>query len=446
MEVKSGISRGHPNGIIEVLPLGKPQAGPSDFLAGIVSRSRYVWRPPWQITRLPSWYELALDCYITASGTRRFTLVELSECDSAQIGEGLGLVSTARGLLLVASIGGHRLLEARGELAPGLLLTNDEARLFLQHIEHRAEYLGPRTGLERALGVCAGGRADRATKTILPEDLGLDTNGEGDRWTIGRLSEEGQDAARAMGIEDPTPQQVLSFGLMEAAKRNPLYLDSVDESAAVVRMALFALPESTDEVTHEQLSYVATHVRSSLHGHLDDSNEQFDKWIKDPDSNLLHRISKRQDCLIPRDQVKRALLELGWRSLQMIGRCVDVQMQAFRDAFTDPLSKRENLYFSHVFLANPDYGGLPLLLLNERYEILNGPVVNLWNNPGDRHSVAVLHRVLLYYAELIGNRRAADTIYKRRALARNKDARVPTEATIVVEPAASTNQLGAKNL
>jgi hypothetical protein len=416
---------------MEVQHLGKPMTGPSNFLADIQSRSRYEWKPPYQLTRLPSWFKLSLDCYVTTSGTRRFTLVEPSEADLAT--PGLPEIASARGLSLVASIGGYHLLRDRGEVDPDLLLTHDEARLFLQYIEHRREYIGNRKGLEEALGVCEGGRVDASIKNVLPDRLGLDDNGQGTPWKVPELRNVGLRAAEIAGLSDPTARQVLSYGLLEAAKLNPMHVRTVEHASSLMRMTLFALADSSDTVSTEQLKYVAVHVRKSLQRRLDDTDEQFKSWLKDPDSNLLHQIAKRRDCPMSRPQVKRALLELGWRTLVMLGECIDMQMRTFRDAIPDALNEVEDFYFSQTFLGNPCYGGLPLLLLQDRFDDLSAAVVNVWNKAGDPSAIDVLHRVMYYNAELYGNRRAADRQYKRRSQARNASGQLAKEETIDYE-------------
>ena len=85
------------NGTIKVQPLGVPQTGPREFLEQFTSRLRFVWEPPSQISRLPTWFKLALDCYVKSDGTRRFSLVELAGSDPAATDLGLPEVSTARG-------------------------------------------------------------------------------------------------------------------------------------------------------------------------------------------------------------------------------------------------------------------------------------------------------------------------------------------------------------
>jgi hypothetical protein len=74
--------------------------------------------------------------YVGTDGTRRFTVVELSESERAAAEPGLPEVSTARGLALVASVGGYALMLDRGIVDRAQLLTHDEARLILQYVEH----------------------------------------------------------------------------------------------------------------------------------------------------------------------------------------------------------------------------------------------------------------------------------------------------------------------
>ena len=298
------------NGTIEVQPLVKPTVGSRAFLDEVSSRSRYVWRPPYQITGLPSWFELAMDCCTTTSGIRRFTPVDLSADDLQANSFGLQNVSTDRGLSLVASIGGYRLMLDRGDVPRDLLLTHDESRLYLQHIEHRQEYFGKRKGLELGLPKAQPDFANG----ILPDGLGLGSERKGKPWKRAQLREAGLHAAQAAGIQHPNERQIQSYGMTEAAKLNPLNIRSSSGKAAVVRMVLFALPQSTKKVTNAQLRYVAAHVRKSLSERLNDTDEQFAKWITDPDSNLLHRIEKRSDCKMSRQQVKHVLLELGWQA------------------------------------------------------------------------------------------------------------------------------------
>src|SRR5688572_19186966 len=98
--------------------------------------------------------------------------------------------------------------------------------------------------------------------------------------------------------------------------------------------------------------------------------------------------------------------------------------------FANPLTEIEEFYFSQVFLSSTACGGLPLLLLRDRYPDLSAAIINVWNHPDDKTTVPILHRVMLYSAELLANRRAADKQYKRRSHAKDKSGRLAIESTI----------------
>ena len=84
----------------------------------------------------------------------------------------------------------------------------------------------------------------------------------------------------------------------------------------MMKCAFFTLGPEGTKLDQEAIEYVAKHVRASLKEHLDDSSEEFEKWIKDPKSNLINRIAKRKDCRWTKAEVRRAMLELGWRSFK----------------------------------------------------------------------------------------------------------------------------------
>jgi hypothetical protein len=358
----------------------------------------------------------------------------------------LARVSGIPGLTLVASLGGHALLGDRGELLTELPLTFHESRLFAQYVGHMREHLGPTTRLGQAIGICANRTADQGSTDILPDNLGLDPRGHGQRWDLIRLREEGIAGARAAGHQNPTPEQILRFGLLAAATITPFRFQR-DKIKDLVRLTLFDFASTTEwaesaDLEHvdgntreeklrhfraEAIAYVAHHIRESLKGHLYDTTEEFDRWLKDPKSDLVRRISKRKDCKLSRQQVRRALLEIGWQSLEIVGQCIDAQMRAFQAALPEPLTEAETLLFASSYLSSPDFGGLPLLLLHDRLDFLHEAILETWNRPGDLYAVAVLHTMMHYYSELASNRRAADRRYKQRAVRRTVSGCVPRD-------------------
>ena len=67
------------------------------------------------------------------------------------------------------------------------------------------------------------------------------------------------------------------------------------------------------------------------------------------------------------------------------------------------------------YLASPTFGGVPLILLFDRFDFLRESILDLWKRPSDPDAAAVVHTMMYYYAVLVGNRRDADRLYKQRA-------------------------------
>lgn len=184
------------------------------------------------------------------------------------------------------------------------------------------EYLGETLTLGRLLNISLAGRPDAATKDILPEDIGLDAAGNGDRWSIGRFKENGITAAKAAGISKPTADDIAWFGLYEAAKRNPLPTTDA-EAEDFLRLAFYTLGPEVAKSDPAAVDYVAEQVSAFLKDHINDSTEEFDQWIQDRKSNLIGRIAKRKDCQWTREEVRQAMLELGWRSFKLLAKSID---------------------------------------------------------------------------------------------------------------------------
>ena len=168
----------------------------------------------------------------------------------------------------------------------GLPLSFDEFRLFNQYIQHRREYLGSTLKLEQALYVASLGRPDRGTTHILPPNLGLDAQGHGRPWNVSKLRNEGLSAAQANGIMSPTPAQILRYGLLVAAERNPLVVGGVEEMRGLMRMALFALGPDSQKHKPSAIAYVARQVKAALAKFqrttetVTETTGDFDRWLE----------------------------------------------------------------------------------------------------------------------------------------------------------------------
>ena len=145
---------------------------------------------------------------------------------------------------------------------------------------------------------------------------------------MSEFKENGLKAAKSAGLSTPTLDQVFWFGLYEGAKQSPLRTTDA-EAEDLFRFAFYTPGPEAATIDPEAVDYVARQVRASLKDHVYDSTEAFDQWIKDPKSNLTSRIVKRKDCRWTRNEIRRAIFELGWRSFQMLAKCIDACMRSF---------------------------------------------------------------------------------------------------------------------
>jgi hypothetical protein len=403
------------NGTVEVsvVPHEKwPATKSNDF---IKSLHTFTWHPPYQVAcQLPPGFVLQINC-MKSKDARRFIPAK---------------PTTA--FVFEASLAGHALLADRDQEGVEDGLSHHEARLFNQFSRHLREYLGGTLKLGRLLKISPTGRPDRATSEILPEDIGLDIHGRGKRWTVRQLKEEGREAAQESGIESPTPDQTVWYGLYRAAKLNPLPSNGGD-IAGLLRLAFFTLGLETPEVHSDDIEYVRDRVQESLLQQRDVGTDEFRLWIEDPKSNLIRRIAKRADCRLSRQQVRAALIELGWQSFRQLGQCVDTVMASFLEALPNRLCEADQALFSRMYLAQQDTGGMPLILLHDRFEVLRPAILEIWSNPTSPLPIQVLWQMIYWYSNLVENRRSGDRRSKQRAANRNESGRAAMDHSLETE-------------
>jgi hypothetical protein len=376
-----------------------------------VGRAICQWRPSYQLScELPEWFQLSLECVISPDGFRRFTPIGALPGRSEKSTLGLRYIEELGGLVAVAAAGGATILADRGVTPKGHLLTYREAWLVQEHTRHRNEFIGDSRQLLKELRICAKARIELSQRSILPCDLGVGASGSGQPWSMADVQRAGLEAARAMSIEAPDQIDVVRLGLFEATKVRPVRL-SRSEIQSIVRQSLFVL---TPAVSRSQLAYVTRHILSSLAEILEGDLDSLTRWIEDRETNQLHKIEKLNECPMERDQVRAAIIELGWRATVMMAECVDAQFRVFRDALQEPLTPSENVLFEQTFLMNRSFY-LPLVILHDRIEFLREAILNLWMNPDDGDALGAVHGMLYVYASMIEKRREADRRYKRHA-------------------------------
>ncbi len=284
----------------------------------------------------------------------------------------------------------------------------------LEHVQERircmfrsTQTLTIRTALHSAIG-----RAN-----VLPDEFGQSASGAGIRWSVARLLEEGQQAACLAGVTKPSGQDLIAYGLAEAAKLNPIQVTEA-EAAALVRMSLYDFSRSGSRVTDAHRETVWQRFHDWIREHLYDEREQFKKCFFGGHNNLINSIAHRaatRGGKLTRPVVKRALHDLGWRGYELVGECLEAFAQAFSSGLlSKPLSSQEQAYFEVMYCRQSYLGGSPLVLVMERRALIKPMILELWENPGDELLIGALHRLLHCYAEMVSVRREADRLAKQK--------------------------------
>lgn len=368
----------------------QPQAG------GTRKHPLYIWRPSQEIAAdLPPDFCLRFQCVNAADGFRCF------------------VPAGAFGAFLIeAALGGSVLLAHRLGLSSEQRSHFRVMRLIFQLGAHLREHFSRSFKKEKDLYLAKSSRM--GDTHILPEDLGLDRQGQGQPWRPSELMERGRDAAVAAGIANPDPENCIRFGLLEAARRNPLVLEDVSETEALqlVRLGLFDLGPTT--IDEGQMEVFQERFLGALERHIDDDTETFNRWFMGQIDNIVHQIvkKKRPGGALSRDVVRQALLEMVFRAYRYVGDSVHVQMAHFLRALPEKLTPEEEAWFKLIYQKQPALGGLPLILVHKRFDFLCGAIFDMWKNPHDEWRLGVLLRLLHYYGIMVSKRREVDRRYK----------------------------------
>jgi hypothetical protein len=114
----------------------------------------------------------------------------------------------------------------------------------------------------------------------------------------------------------------------------------------------------------------------------------------------------------------------------MFGTTVDALMRDLQEAIPEKLTPTENRLYEQAYLSNPTVGGLPLILLHDRWPLLTEIIPELWDTSADSRSIATVRTMLYFYGVIVGNLRESDKLYKRRARPRNEGKSAVHEETL----------------
>ncbi len=266
------------------------------------------------------------------------------------------------------------------------------------------------------LTVRVSGRGAEIGATVFPEDLRLDQGRCDAPLSTDRIIQKGYALAIEAGETPPSEQVAIHHGLVAAASLQPLEVPD-DQVPGLVRRALFDF-ESIGNPDPQILDWVTERLLTIINAHLPDTREKFDKWFFPGKGNLIKAIADKARSpggKLPHDEVRKAVLHLGWQSYAWMAQCLDAFGRWFERALPEPLSEAERPLFDQLFFAQPEWGNLPLVLIMERGQFIRSLLIDLWQNPGDVDLIRKIHRLLHVYAEMATKRRKADRRIKDRA-------------------------------
>jgi hypothetical protein len=382
---------------------------------GVVSQpsvTRYGWDPPADLRhQVPEGFAFALRCIRFPGDGRWFY----------PIGSFDGFIAEAfvGGLALIDMIKG---LGSEGRHAYRAMWQ------FFQRVRRTRERFSNDLLNATSLRVSHSGRGTSQEYSILPESVGLNAQGQGKPWSVSELLREGMAEAKVSGVSKPTEADCVHYGLVRAARLNPLDIPERDVRP-LIRQALFESILLNDESakagngSSEAVAREAVIERSlgAVQRHLGDRQAEYDNWFAGPKSSFIHQIAQQKRASggpLARELVRRILLDLGWQAYDYVGDCLHAMMRVFQRLVPEPLTELEGQRFARMHLKQPCFGQLPLVLFHERFPFLRSILTTACEDPADREAVTILYRLLHYYGEMATKRRATDRLMKAR-----KDAR-----------------------
>jgi hypothetical protein len=378
-----------------------------------IERYRWVGPPDWS-DDLPEGFAFELRCVTTDEGRRCFPTS-----------------SGVLGYLANGFAGGLAVLHHTRGLSGEQCFAYRLQWLFFQRTRASREHL--RSTLEdvASLRLRRSSRGIEDRNSILPESIGQDARGEGRPWSLDGMLDRGRKAARAQGLLNPRGVDCVRNGLLVAARRNPLWL-APDQVPPLIKMALYdpaGLPRPGPEAPAE----IIRRALDAMESHMRDHQAAFDRWFWGRNNSFVKQLAQQKRApggAMDRALVRRALLEQGWLAYQQVADCVDAMLDHFRGLLPEPLNAFENRLFERVHRKQPCFGGLPSLMLAERFPLLYPILEEVWAESNNQEAVAVMHRLLQYYEEMAPRRREGDRrAHGKRAGALHGD-RTPVEVPL----------------
>ncbi|MCA9007878.1 MAG: hypothetical protein KDA70_21580, partial [Planctomycetaceae bacterium] len=236
-----------PHGTVRIeLPSSHSEITPGLERAREVAAGRHIyrWLPSENMrSELPEDFELKFDCLTGPDNVRRFYPTTDSESlISWLFSGGLAILATNHGVKNEL-LGTYKMMF---QLFQKLRKLNNHQQRNFQGIKD--------------LYIKKSGRSETNKRSVLPDTLGMGSDSIDLPWGINKLKTKGEELAKAYGIQKPSMNQTIEYGLFAAAKKQPLHIEEPEEIKSLIRIALYnelntgdCDPQTTDWIEGEIL-------------------------------------------------------------------------------------------------------------------------------------------------------------------------------------------------
>lgn len=357
------------------------------------TKEQYIWRPNAALAqRLGPTFAIKFDCYRDNAGQRRFVPV-----------------GGFQAFIQLAFQAGRAIRCERDELQHTQQVQLDILWNCYRRVQNIQEKLKRRFKYFKDLQVRGHTRGNASN--VLPAGLGSTPSDPKTSWPIPQFTTHGRERALQDGIARPSETTIIQYGLLAAAERQPL-VTSPQQSVAIIQLALFYF-EGIEDVSPEIVDCVLNRLRRAFAQHDGDTHEEFWRWFK---SNIFKTLANQigdEYGKLALNQVRSAMLKLGWHGHRTVARCLETFALEFATDLPKPLTPEEHSVFAAAYCPQSWLGGLPLVMLLDRSELIQPVVLRMWEEPENAKWPGVFLRLLNYYDEMTTRRRPADRQAKR---------------------------------
>ena len=371
----------------------------------------YRWRPRIELAnKVPNGFGVSLQCLTDANDNRVFLPIGLKEKGHDDY----------LAFFTAAWNAGFSILCQTGRMDESYRFSFRLMWFLFQRVRKMQQFVRRGFKTKKDLLVAFSIRNEVGEDHVLPWDVEATTTGPKCPVAVEQLIEAGNRAALEFGIQYPTTADQIHFGLAAAARREPSHPMSPEQAAKVIRYSLFDVEPDPADLTNEIRQVIEQAVLETIEPFVmneDMPYQVFDNWFWGKRNTFLKQVvatAARSNHQVDDELARRTLLDMGWRAYQHVGQCINAAMYDFRKAVPNELNDAETFTFDQLFLQQPAFGDLPLIMLAERLDFAKSVVWDVISSPDNQQAIGALHTLLQFYMVMCDKRRYADRLRKRK--------------------------------